>query len=60
MHYTHLGDLDLPLVVLVHGTPGSSNGFMDYLADSLLPEKAQLIALDRPGFGDSDYGKTVR
>jgi Predicted hydrolases or acyltransferases (alpha/beta hydrolase superfamily) len=48
----------LPLVVLVHGSPGSSDAFLDYLADTLLSRQFRLAALDRPGFGyTSGFGR---
>jgi pimeloyl-ACP methyl ester carboxylesterase len=48
----------LPLVVLVHGSPGSSDAFLDYLADTALSQVARLVALDRPGFGyTSGFGQ---
>ncbi|MCB9344105.1 MAG: alpha/beta hydrolase [Saprospiraceae bacterium] len=48
----------LPLIVLLHGSPGSADAFMSYLADSALSEKARLVAIDRPGFGySSGFGK---
>jgi pimeloyl-ACP methyl ester carboxylesterase len=40
-----------PLLVLVHGTPGSATGWADYVVDP--PPGMEVIALDRPGFGDS-------
>jgi pimeloyl-ACP methyl ester carboxylesterase len=40
-----------PRVVLVHGTPGSATGWADYLLAP--PAGADVVALDRPGFGDS-------
>jgi pimeloyl-ACP methyl ester carboxylesterase len=40
-----------PLLVLVHGTPGSASGWADYVLDP--PPGLDVIALDRPGFGDS-------
>jgi pimeloyl-ACP methyl ester carboxylesterase len=40
-----------PCVVLVHGTPGSATGWADYLAQP--PAGAEVVALDRPGFGAS-------
>ena len=40
-----------PLVVLVHGTPGSATGWADYLTAP--PVGADVVALDRPGFGAS-------
>lgn len=48
----------LPWVVLIHGSPGSADAFMHYLSDTLLSGKANLVALDRPGFGyTSGFGK---
>jgi pimeloyl-ACP methyl ester carboxylesterase len=38
-------------VVLVHGTPGSAQGWTDYLLDP--PPGLEIVALDRPGFGRS-------
>jgi pimeloyl-ACP methyl ester carboxylesterase len=39
------------LLVLVHGTPGSATGWADYVLDP--PPGIEVIALDRPGFGQS-------
>ncbi len=47
---------ELPLVVFVHGAPGSSKDFQKYLTDSLLRTKAHMVLLDRPGYGYSGYG----
>ncbi len=44
-------------VVLVHGTPGSAKGWADYLISP--PEGSEVIALDRPGFGDSGPKEAV-
>lgn len=38
-------------VLLVHGTPGTAAGWADYLLAP--PPGAELVALDRPGFGRS-------
>ncbi|HXH20193.1 MAG TPA: alpha/beta hydrolase [Chitinophagales bacterium] len=43
----------LPLVMLVHGSPGSWRDFQDNLADKELTLKARLVAIDRPGYGAS-------
>jgi len=48
---------DAPLVVFVHGAPGSANNFYKYLADTALQSQARLLCLDRPGYGYSAYGK---
>lgn len=47
------------LLVFVHGSPGSSNNFHKYLADSTLRERARMISLDRPGYGYSNYGRSA-
>ncbi|HSZ25340.1 MAG TPA: alpha/beta hydrolase, partial [Cytophagaceae bacterium] len=46
----------LPLVLFMHGSPGSWSAFSDFLKDSILLKNVQMIAVDRPGFGYSDYG----
>jgi pimeloyl-ACP methyl ester carboxylesterase len=47
--YASGGDpLGLP-VILVHGTPGSAGGWVDYVVDPV--PGTRTIALDRPGFG---------
>jgi pimeloyl-ACP methyl ester carboxylesterase len=38
-------------LILVHGTPGSAAAWADYLLKP--PEGLEVLALDRPGFGDS-------
>jgi len=60
IQYTHIGDTTLPLIILVHGSPGSSSAYMDYLQDSTLLKKVQMVAVDRPGFGYSNLGKAQR
>lgn len=49
----------LPVVVLVHGSPGSAGDtFLDYFADTVLTKAAHLVAFDRPGFGYTQgFGK---
>lgn len=49
---------DAPLIVFVHGAPGSSEDYYKYLSDSLLLSKAHLVSMDRPGYGYSGYGKS--
>ncbi len=48
---------DLPTVLFLHGSPGSSQDFYDYLQDSILIAKANLIVIDRLGYGYSGFGK---
>ena len=56
INYLKVGDENLPLVVFVHGSPGSLSAFIDFMADTALLKRAQLISVDRPGFGASNFG----
>ena len=58
MHYMETGRDTDQLVLFVHGAPGSWNVFAKYLADTSLMN-AHLVAVDRPGYGKSDFGKSV-
>lgn len=44
-------------IIMLHGTPGSASAFSEYLSDKRLTQKANLVALNRPGFGENDYGE---
>lgn len=59
LHYVTIGEADRPTLIFVHGSPGSWDAFSTYLKDSLLLEHYRMISLDRPGFGDSDFGKST-
>jgi len=56
LHYVYAGDDTLPVLVFVHGSPGSWSAFENYLKDSELLKHFHMVAIDRPGFGYSDYG----
>ncbi|MBK8489399.1 MAG: alpha/beta hydrolase [Saprospirales bacterium] len=58
IHYTQVGDTTKPLVLLVHGAPGSASAYLSFLADTQLTRFAQVIAVDRPGNGFSDFGRS--
>ncbi|MEM7077441.1 MAG: alpha/beta hydrolase [Pseudomonadota bacterium] len=53
LHYIERGNPHKPLVLFIHGTPGSSAGFDAYLSDPRLLDAYHLIAVDRLGFGRS-------
>lgn len=57
MRYLEIGDDEKPLVVFIHGAPSSSAFWKDLLADSVLLQNAKLLAVDRPGYGYSGYGR---
>ncbi len=54
-------DHNLPLLVFVHGSPGSADNFWTYLADTNLSRRARMVSIDRPGFGYTEgFGKAER
>ncbi len=45
-----------PLILFVHGSPGDWRAFEHFLSDPGLRRRAQLVSVDRPGFGGSGFG----
>jgi pimeloyl-ACP methyl ester carboxylesterase len=56
MHYVKTGNDSFPTLFFVHGSPGSWDAFSEYLKDKELLAKYRMISIDRPGFGDSEFG----
>jgi pimeloyl-ACP methyl ester carboxylesterase len=56
IHYIETGNSQNPTLFFVHGSPGSWDAYKKYLSDTLLLKKYRMIAIDRPGFGNSDFG----
>ncbi len=46
-------------VVFLHGSPSSSYAWNGYLKDTTLLKKATIYAIDRPGYGYSNFGKEI-
>lgn len=57
INYAEIGYDSLPVVVFIHGSPGSWNGYCGFMRDSLLLSSVKMIAIDRIGFGHSEHGK---
>lgn len=57
LHYAKTGDSHLPTLFFIHGSPGSWIAYKRYLMDKDLLRHFRMIAIDRPGFGYSAYGK---
>jgi pimeloyl-ACP methyl ester carboxylesterase len=57
IHYIETGDSTKPTLFFLHGSPGSWDAYKTYLSDSDLQKKYRLIAIDRPGFGYSNFGE---
>jgi pimeloyl-ACP methyl ester carboxylesterase len=56
IHYVKAGDEEKPLVLFVHGSPGSLSAFIHFLTDTTLLNHFFLVTADRPGFGYSNFG----
>lgn len=56
IHYVKAGDETKPLVLFIHGSPGSLSAFIHFLTDTTLLKHFLLITTDRPGFGHSNFG----
>lgn len=59
LHYAITGKEELPTILFIHGSPGSWSAFENYLQDSSLLHTYRMIAIDRPGFGYSDFGNVL-
>ncbi len=58
LQYLQIGrDSTKPYLLFVHGSPGSLWDSGGYLADTALARHANMISIDRLGFGYSQYGK---
>jgi pimeloyl-ACP methyl ester carboxylesterase len=58
IHYIETGDSTKPTLFFLHGSPGSWDAYKTYLSDLDLQKKYRLIAIDRPGFGYSNFAES--
>jgi pimeloyl-ACP methyl ester carboxylesterase len=56
IHYVYTDQGRDELLVFVHGSPGSWSAFIDFFKNDSLLSRFDMVSIDRPGFGDSDYG----
>lgn len=59
IHYAVTGSEDHPTMVFIHGTPASWFRFEKLMLDEEMRSKFRMVAIDRPGFGYSDFGKPL-
>ena len=59
IHYIQTGNENAQNLVFIHGSPGSWSAWRNYLSDSLLQKKYRIIAPDRPGFGYSNFRRSL-
>jgi pimeloyl-ACP methyl ester carboxylesterase len=60
MNYAEIGSDSLPVAFFVHGSPGSWSEFIDFMKDTVLLKKVEMVSVDRIGFGDSDFGNAEK
>ena len=56
INYAAIGTEGLPVALFVHGSPGSWSAFVDFMKDTALLSKVKIVAVDRAGFGNSNFG----
>jgi pimeloyl-ACP methyl ester carboxylesterase len=59
LHYAICGSDSLPTLVFIHGSPGTWMHYMKFMWDSSMRKKFRIVAIDRPGFGYSSFGKAM-
>lgn len=57
IHYWQIPNKNKPLVMFIHGSPGSSRDLMGIATDSVVVNNFMPVLIDRPGFGYSNFGK---
>lgn len=59
VRYISAGSDTLPTIVFIHGAPSSSSIYKIFFTDSLFLHTFHVLAIDRPGYGYSGFGKPV-
>lgn len=57
VHYVFTAQKKNKLLIFVHGSPGSWSAFIDFFKNDSLLQNFDIVSVDRPGFGRSDYGR---
>ncbi len=57
LRFVQIGqDSSKPLLVFIHGAPSSSAWWLSMMRDSMIRSEANILAIDRPGYGGSGLG----
>jgi pimeloyl-ACP methyl ester carboxylesterase len=59
MRYLKVGSDTLPTLVFIHGAPSSLKGWANFYLDSSFQKAFRIVSVDRPGYGQSDFGEVV-
>ncbi len=54
LRFVCAGNDTLPMILFIHGSPGSWDAFKDYLSDTGLLSHHYLVAINRPGYGGTN------
>ncbi|MBC7946694.1 MAG: alpha/beta hydrolase [Chitinophagaceae bacterium] len=56
LRYASSGDDSLPVLLMLHGSPGSISYYAGRFADTAIRNHFRVYAVDRPGYGYSGFG----
>lgn len=56
LRYVSTGNDSLPVLLMLHGSPGSISYYSRRFLDTALKDKFRIYAVDRPGYGYSGFG----
>lgn len=59
MRFLKVGADTLPTLVFIHGAPSSLKGWANFYLDTLFQKQFRMVSIDRPGYGQSDFGEVV-
>ena len=59
IRYISVGSDSLPTVLFIHGSPSSLSIYKDYYTDTVFLHHFHIYAIDRPGYGNSGFGKPL-
>lgn len=59
VRYLRAGTAGAPRILFVHGSPGSMDAYDPFFQREDLLSSAELVTVDRPGYGGSGFGDTL-
>ncbi|BDD09802.1 hypothetical protein FUAX_22340 [Fulvitalea axinellae] len=59
LHYVDFGGEDLPVLLLVHGSPGDYKALINIANENRVKESFRPVLVDRPGYGETKIKKKM-
>jgi pimeloyl-ACP methyl ester carboxylesterase len=59
VRFIEFGNNSQNTVIFIHGSPASSRIYKGFYADTALLRSAKIVTLDRPGYGYTQFGKSM-